>query len=69
MGKRKKVHPEYYRIPAYQILLNKSNAYMANELGIAERTYVDKIKGWTDFTTLEGRRLSEILQKEQDDLF
>ncbi len=66
---RIKKHKEYYAIPAYQILCKKSDCEMAKLLGICKRTYKEKISGYYDFTSEQGRKLSEILGVSQDKLF
>ena len=66
---RKKVHGRYYKIPAYQILAGQySNAQMARILGISERTYTDKIDGWTDFSAQQVRTIAEVLRTPQEEL-
>ena len=66
---RKKVHSRYYKIPAYQILAGQlTNAHMARILGITERTYTDKIEGWTDFTAQQIRTIAEVLRVHQEEL-
>ena len=66
---RKKVHGRYYKILAYQILAGQlTNAHMARVLGITERTYADKVEGWTDFTAQQIRALAEVLHVRQDEL-
>ena len=52
---RKKVHDEYFRIPAYQILAGKSDDEMSKILGVCKRTYKEKIKGYSDFTSTQGQ--------------
>ena len=66
---RKKKHPPYYRIPAYQILRKKTDDEMAKELGICKRTYKEKIEGYSDFSTEQGKKLSSILEVSQDEIF
>lgn len=66
---RKKVHDEYFRIPAYQILAGKSDDEMSRILGICKRTYKEKIKGYSDFTSTQGQVLSMVLKVSQDELF
>jgi len=66
---RKKVHGRYYKIPAYQILAGQyTNAQMAHILGISERTYTDKIDGWTDFSAQQVRTMAEVLRIPQEEL-
>jgi hypothetical protein len=66
---RKKVHGRYYKILAYQILAGRlTNAQMARILGISERTYTDKIEGWTDFTGSQIRTMAEVLHVKQEEL-
>lgn len=66
---RVKKHEEYYAIPAYQILSRKSDNEMAGLLGICKRTYKEKITGYSDFTSEQGKKLSEIFGISQDKLF
>ncbi len=66
---REKKHEKYYRIPAYQILIRKSDDEMAKELGICKRTYKEKIEGYSDFSTEQGRKLSSIFGVTQDEIF
>lgn len=66
---RKKKHDPYYAIPAYQILSKKSNTEMAEMLGICVRTYKEKIEGYSDFTSEQGKILSAALGVSQDDIF
>lgn len=66
---RIKKHEEYYAIPAYQILSRKSDSEMAGLLGICKRTYKEKISGYSDFTSEQGKKLSEIFGISQDKLF
>lgn len=68
-GKRKLVHPEYYKIRGYQILLHLTDEDMAKYLGMAVRTYKDKVKGYADFKPSEGIALAKILQQSQDEIF
>ncbi len=66
---RRKIHGRYYKIPAYQILAGQySNEQMARILGISERTYVDKIEGWTDFSAQQIRTMAEVLRVPQESL-
>ena len=67
--KRKKKHERYYAIPAYQTLSRRSNVEMAEILGVCVRTYKDKIEGYSDFTSEQGKLLSSVLGVSQDDLF
>ena len=66
---RTKKHEKYYRLVAYQILKNKTDEEMAKELGVCKRTYKDKIAGYSDFSTEQGRLLSAILGVSQDEIF
>lgn len=66
---RTKKHEEYYRIPAYQILSRKSDNEMASLLGVCKRTYKEKITGYSDFTSEQGKKLSEIFGVSQDEIF
>ena len=52
---RVKKHKQYYKIPAFQILAKKSDDEMAQILGICKRTYKEKIEGYSDFTSEQGR--------------
>lgn len=69
MANRNKRHKKYYAIPAYQILARKTDEEVAATLGIARRTYKDKIMGYADFSASEGRMLSEMFAQSQDNLF
>lgn len=66
---RKRKHAPYYAIPAYQILSKKSNVEMAEMLGICVRTYKEKIEGYSDFTSEQGKILSAALGVSQDNIF
>ena len=66
---RKKRHDKYYRIPAFQILSKKSDEEMAGLLGICKRTYKEKIEGYSDFTSEQGKILSSIFGVSQDEIF
>lgn len=66
--KRRK-HDFYYAIPAYQILARKTNAEVAKELGITERSYYNKVHGVSDFTVEQSMRLCSILNRSMDELF
>lgn len=67
--KRTKVHLKYFRVRGYQIIRDISDEKMAKELSCSIRTYRDKVHGWNDFSSLEARRVSEILNESQDILF
>ena len=67
--RRIKRHPEYYAIPAYQILARKSDDEMAALLGMAKRTYLEKIRGWSDFSVQESDMLANELGRNRDELF
>jgi plasmid maintenance system antidote protein VapI len=63
-------HERYYAIPAYQILAKKTSKECAAALGITERTYWNKINGFSDFSIPEAMRLSDFLgRKNLDDIF
>lgn len=66
---RMKKHKKYYRIPAYQILKQKTDDDMARELGICKRTYKEKIEGYSDFTSEQGKQIAAILGVSQDEIF
>lgn len=66
---RRKKHEKYYKIPAFQILSKKSDEEMANLLGICKRTYKEKIAGYSDFSSEQGRMLSAIFGVSQDEIF
>lgn len=66
---REKKHKKYYRIPAYQILNKKTDEYMANALGICKRTYKEKIEGYSDFSSEQGKQLAVIFGVSQDEIF
>lgn len=68
-NKRIKKHPKYYRIPAYQILQKKSDDEMAKALNMCKRSYKEKIEGYSDFTSEQGRTISKILGVSQDEIF
>ena len=67
--KRKKKHPEYVFVRAYQKKNGFSDDDMGEKLGCSSRTYNDKVLGWKDFSPLEGRELSRIFNVSQDTLF
>lgn len=69
MQKRKIKHPEYYAISAHMTLARRTSEECANLLGISARTYKEKIKGFSDFSADQGRRLSEFLGVTQEQLF
>lgn len=62
-------HKPYYCIPAYQILSKKTDEDMANILGITVRTYKDKIAGYSDFSFEQGRILSAVFRRTQEEIF
>lgn len=66
---RFKKHDKYYRIPAYQILNRKTDEEMAKALGICKRTYKEKIEGYSDFTSNQGKELAKIFGVSQDEIF
>ncbi len=66
---RTKKHKPYYTIPAYQILSRKSDDDMAKILGISKRTYKEKIEGYSDFTSEQGKVLAATFNKTQDEIF
>jgi plasmid maintenance system antidote protein VapI len=66
---RVKKHQKYYAIPAYQILCKKTDDEMAQMLGICTRTYKEKIEGYSDFTLEQGKKLSLIFGKTQEEIF
>jgi hypothetical protein len=69
MKKRKKVHDEYVFVKAYQKLFDYSDKQMGDMLGCSASTYSDKVRGWLDFGSLEGKELSRIFNVSQDFLF
>ncbi|MCM1286282.1 MAG: hypothetical protein NC213_08000 [Acetobacter sp.] len=66
---RKKVHKEYVFLRACQKHAGYSDEYMGNILSCSARSYNDKVLGWTDFSSLEGRELSRLFDKSQEFLF
>lgn len=68
-SKRKKIHPQYYAIKAYQILSRMTDEQMAEKLGISKRTYTDKVNGYSDFTNMQSDVLVEIFHKTKDEIF
>ncbi len=66
---RAKKHERYYRIPGYQILIRKTDEEMAKMLGMCKRTYKEKIEGYSDFTSEQGRLLSSVFGVSQDEIF
>lgn len=64
-----KKHPFYYAIPAYQKLARMTNAEVAKELGITERSYYNKIHGATDFTVEQSMKLCALFGRSMDELF
>ncbi len=69
MGKREIKHPEYYAIPGYMILAKKSDEDCADFLDMSVRTYKEKIKGFSDFSAEQGRKLAEFLGVTQSEIF
>lgn len=69
MGKRKIIHPRYYAIDAYMILAKKTPDECANHLGMTERTYKEKITGYSDFSAEQGRKLASFLNCSQSEIF
>jgi len=69
MKKRDKKHPEYYAINAYMILAKQTDSDCAKMLKISERTYKDKIKGYSDFSAEQGKMLATFLNVTQEQLF
>lgn len=67
--KREKKHPEYIFVRAYQKKNGFSDDEMAEKLDCSSRTYNDKVLGWSDFSSLEGRELSRIFNVSQEILF
>jgi len=67
--RRQKRHSEYYKIRGFQIINRYDDKYMASYLGCAPRTYRDKVSGWSDFSPLEGRTLSNLFKVSQEELF
>ena len=67
--KRAKKHKEYIFIRAYQKKFGYSNKEMGDMLSCSARTYSDKVLGWKDFSSLEGKELSRIFGVSQDVLF
>ena len=68
-AKRPRKHEPYYAVKAYQMLYRLSNRDVADRLGMAERTYTDKVNGFSDFTATEAIKLSEVLQHAIDEIF
>lgn len=66
---RNKKHDRYYAIQAYQILAKMTDKDVAKILGISLRTYKDKISGYSDFTSAQGKKLSQIFGVSQDEIF
>lgn len=66
---RRKKHKQYYKIPAFQILSKKSDDEMAKILGVCKRTYKEKIEGYSDFTSEQGKILSSVFGVSQDEIF
>lgn len=68
-SKRVKVHREYVFLRACQKHEGYSDEYMGNVLSCSARSYNDKVLGWSDFTSLEGKELSRLFNKSQEFLF
>ena len=66
---RVKRHEKYYKIPAFQILSRKTDDEMAEILGMCKRTYKEKIEGYSDFTSEQGKILSRVFGVTQDEIF
>ncbi len=66
---RTKRHEPYYKITGYQILAKKTDEEMCAILGICKRTYRDKIEGYSDFTSEQGKTIALVLGVTQDDIF
>ena len=66
---RIKKHKPYYKIPAFQILSKKNDDEMAELLGVCKRTYKEKIEGYSDFTSEQGRTLASVFGVSQDEIF
>lgn len=66
---RIKKHKRYYTIPAYQILAKKTDEEMAILLNMSVRTYKEKIEGYSEFTTSQGRIIAAALGRTQDEIF
>ena len=66
---RTKKHKPYYALPAYQALARKSDDEMARILAISKRTYKEKISGYSDFTTEQGKKLALVFKISQDQIF
>lgn len=66
---RKKVHAEYYAIPAYLILARKTPKDAAEHLGMCERSFKEKVSGYSDFTRAQAEMLAVFLNVTQDSLF
>ena len=66
---RPKKHDRYYKIPAYQILSKKTDDEMAKLLGVCKRTYKEKIEGYSDFTSAQGKILASTFKVTQDEIF
>lgn len=67
--KRKKVHPEYVFVKAYQKLFGYTDQQMGEMLDCSGETYRDKVLGWADFSSLQAKELSRIFNVSQDNLF
>lgn len=66
---RTRTHEPYYAIRAYQILSRETDETMAKKLGIAERTYWDKVNGFSDFSASQATKICEILGRSMDEIF
>lgn len=64
-----KKHSPYYRIRAYQILMQVTDQQICDRLHITTRTLQNKKQGRSDFTQKEGLILSEMLGMSQQELF
>ena len=62
-------HKPYFAIKGYMIIAGVSYEMLSKKLGITTRTLQNKIQGRSDFSTSEGKELSEILGVSQDRLF
>lgn len=69
MQKRTIKHPVYYAISAHMTLARRTYKECADFLGVSTRTYKEKIRGFSDFSAEQGRKLSEFLGVTQEQLF
>lgn len=67
--KRALKHSEYFAIPAFMILSKRTAHECAKVLGVSVRTFNDKVKGYSDFSAEQGRKLAEYLNVSQEQLF